>query len=273
MPTARMRRVNRLTSALQTRRATRQPVLDRLRVDPARLLVDAGKPPDLWQAELLRHPAPATLLNCSRQSGKSTVASALAVKAALLEAPALVLLLSPSLRQSGELFLKVLELYRALGRPVPSVRPRDNALKLELVNGSRIISLPGTEGTIRGFSGVRLLVVDEAARVADDLYRAVRPMLAVSGGRLVCLSTPFGRRGFFHAEWHGEGEWHRVRISAAECSRIPPEFLETERRALGERWFAQEYGCEFMDMAGAVFSGADIDALLSVPVGSLEFPA
>lgn len=46
----------------------------------------------------------------------------------------------------------------------------ESALRLELQNGSRIISLPGKEQTVRGFSGVRLLAIDEAARVPDELY-------------------------------------------------------------------------------------------------------
>jgi hypothetical protein len=58
-------------------------------------------------------------------------------------------------------------------------------------------ALPGTEKTIRGFSGAALLIVDEAARVDDALYYAVKPMLAVSGGSLLMLSTPYGRRGEF----------------------------------------------------------------------------
>jgi hypothetical protein len=67
---------------------------------PARLLSDAGLLSDDWQAELLRHPSMRTLLLCSRQSGKSTVAAALSLRTALLESSSLVLLLSPSLRQS-----------------------------------------------------------------------------------------------------------------------------------------------------------------------------
>lgn len=253
-------------------RATHSPLLDRLRADPARLLTAAGMDPDPWQTGLLRSPSRASLLLCSRQAGKSTVAAALALRALLLAPPALVLLLSPTLRQSGELFLKVLTLYRALGRPVPSLRPRDNTLRLELANGSRVISLPGTEGTIRGYSGAALLVIDEAARVEDGLYYSVRPMLAVSQGALVCMSTPFGRRGWFYEEWRGGNPWDRVKVTAGQCPRIPAAFLEGERRALGPRWFAQEYGCEFMEAAGAVFSGADIDAALAAPVPVLEFP-
>jgi hypothetical protein len=94
----------------------------------------------------------------------------------------------------------VLDLYRKLGRPVPTVRPKDNALKLELNTGSRVIALPGVEATVRSFSSVRLLIVDEAARVADDLYRSVRPMLAVSGGSLVAVSSAYAKKGLFYSE-------------------------------------------------------------------------
>jgi hypothetical protein len=48
-------------------------------------------------------------------------------------------------------------------------------------------ALPGTQKSIRGFSGAALLIVDEAARVDDALYYAVKPMLAVSGGSLLML--------------------------------------------------------------------------------------
>src|SRR5262245_28995563 len=215
---------------------------------PARLLADAGLPPDPWQAELLRSPARRVLLLCSRQAGKSQTAAALALRAALL-GPSLVLLLSPTQRQSGELFRdKLLRLYQALDRPVRATQ--ETALSLSLANGSRVISLPGNEEGIRGYSGVALLVIDEAARVPDDLYRAVRPMLAVSGGSLVALSTPFGKRGWFHDEWHGQGDWRRVRVTAPECSRISAEFLAEERRAMGASWYAQEYLCSFEDAAG-----------------------
>lgn len=169
-----------------------------LALDPALLMEHAGLPPDPWQETFLRSEAKKLLLLCSRQSGKSTSTAVLALHTALYSAPALVLLLSPSLRQSQELFRKVLDAYGTLDASIPP--QQESALRLELTNGSRIVSLPGKEGTIRGYSGVKLLVVDEAARVPDALYYSVRPMLAVSGGRLVCLSTPFGQRGFFYQE-------------------------------------------------------------------------
>jgi hypothetical protein len=105
--------------------------------------------------------------------------------------------------------------------------------------------------------GVRIQAVD------DTLYCSVRPMLAVSQGTLVALSTPFGKRGWFHDEWHGENDWHRVKVRAEQCPRISPQFLAEERRALGERWFNQEYRCEFSECLDAVFSWADIQAAMS----------
>src|SRR5262249_22666896 len=124
---------------------------------------------------------------------------------------------------------------------------------LELANGSRIVSLPGREQTIRSFSGVNLLVLDEAARIPDDLYRSVRPMLAVSRGRLVAPSTPFGQRGWFYEEWHGGGPWKRVRITWRDCPRITPEFIAEETRALGPAWVDQEYNACFTALEGLVY--------------------
>lgn len=113
--------------------------------------------------------------------------------------------------------------------------------------------------------------MDEAARVEDALYRSVRPMLAVSRGRLVCLSTPFGKRGWFFEAWNSSEPWERYRIIADECPRITADFLAEERQALGERWYRQEYLCSFEDTIDAVFSWEDIAASVSPAVKPLPF--
>src|SRR5450631_762859 len=89
-------------------------------LDPVQFSLAAGIPPDPWQARVLRSTAPRLILNCSRQSGKSTTIATLALHTALYQAAALILLLSPGQRQSGELFRKVTDCYKALGRPVPA---------------------------------------------------------------------------------------------------------------------------------------------------------
>jgi len=197
-------------------------------LDPVHFARRLGFEPDPWQAEVLRSPARRIILNCCRQSGKSTTAALLALHTALYRPPALVLLLSPSLRQSSELFRKVMHFYRRIARELP-LAEAESALRLELSNGSRIVSLPGKEATVRGFSKVELLICDEAARVGEELYQAVRPMIAVSDGRLILLSTPFGKRGFFYREWaEGGPDWLRIKVTADHCPRISPEFLEEE---------------------------------------------
>jgi hypothetical protein len=223
---------------------------------------------DPWQAKLMRTPVQQIILNCSRQSGKSTVSSLLALHTALYRAEALVLLLAPALRQSQELFRKVRQGYASLTYR-PTEIAEESALRLEFRNGSRIVCLPGKEQTIRGFSGVALLVVDEAARVADELYQAVRPMLAVSGGRIILLSTPFGKRGFFHHEWTEGAGWERVMVQATDVPRIPRDWLEQERRAIGEWWYRQEYMCEFVETTDTVFRYSDIFGAISSDVQPL----
>jgi hypothetical protein len=208
---------------------------------------------DSLQERVLRTKSKRGILNCCRQWGKSTITAAKAIHQALHEVESLTVVVSPSGRQSGEFLRKASKFARRLG-----IRPKgdgDNEISLELPNGSRIVGLPGTESTIRGFSAVSLLLVDEAARVSDDLYLAIRPMLAVSDGTLWLMSTPLGKRGFFHETWaHGGAEWERFRAPATECARIRKEFLQEERAIMGERWFRQEYLCEFEDSLSGVFA-------------------
>jgi Terminase large subunit, T4likevirus-type, N-terminal len=236
-----------------------------LALDPVRLASAAlGMDPDPWQRRVLRSTAPRVLLNAARQSGKSTTVGILATHTVLYEPDSLVLLLSPTLRQSAELFKKCLAVHRSVEHPVPS--ESETALTLTLENGSRIVSLPGKEANVRGYSGVRLLIVDEASRVPNELYASARPMLAVSGGRLLALSTPFGTRGWFYNSWVSAEPWERYKVPATECPRISEDFLEEERRSLGEWWHRQEYFCEFMDAETQAFRREDVDRAFSEEV-------
>lgn len=148
--------------------------------------------------------------------------------------------------------------YIDLDRPIPSTA--ENKLSLELANGSEVHALPGDEGTIRGFSGVNLLLVDEASRVADEIMAAVRPMLATSAGRLIAMSTPWGRRGWWYEAWaNGGADWERYEIPVTKIPRIPPSFVEMERRSLPKPWFDSEYMCQFVEPDMALFSNDQIE--------------
>lgn len=228
-----------------------------MKLDPVILMDAVGMKADKWQSEFLRCTDDRVMLLCSRQSGKSTSSAIKALHVALFEENSLVLLCSPSLRQSGELFKKVAGFYAKLDKPV--VSEQETALTLTLANGSRIISLPGTPDTIRGYSAVRMLLVDEAAMVSDDLFIAATPMLAVSHGSMCLLSSPKGQRGYFYNEWEGKGNWKRFRITAWDCPRVTKEFLEEERRSMGDRYFRQEYEACFEATVDQVFSSESVE--------------
>lgn len=239
------------------------------RLDPAAFArLQLGIRPDDRQQQVLRSRSPQLILNCSRQWGKSTVSSILALHEAYYQPRSLVLVVSPTLRQSGELLRKIMSYLPALG--IKKRTDGINTLSLQLPNGSRIVGLPGRDGTIRGFSGTSLLIVDEASQVADSLYRSVRPFLAAAkNGRLLLLSTPYGTRGFFWHEWErGEG-WERVSTPATECPRFRPEFLERERRAMGDAWFRQEYLCEFLENENTFLPRAWVENAFSPEVEPL----
>ncbi len=223
--------------------------------------------PDPWQADVLRSSGN-VLLNCSRQAGKSTTTAIIALHEAHYQPGALVLLVSPSLRQSRELFAKVVDFMRML-EPRP-IMEEDNRVSFTLNNAARVVSLPGNQETIRGFSAPRLVIEDEAAYVEDAVYGAIRPMLAVSGGRLVLMSTPHGKRGHFYEAWRDGGdEWLKVGVTALDCPRITDKFLEQERQALGDLWFRQEFGGEFLETVDQVFRYDDIERALSDDVEPL----
>jgi hypothetical protein len=225
--------------------------IDKSRPPGVLLLRKLGMEPDPWQVEVLDGEQPRLLLNCSRQAGKSTVVAMLGLAQAIFVPGTKVLLVSRSHRQAKELFGIVTEFYRRFNKPM---QERLTTEELRLTNLSRIVCLPCREETIRGYSRVSLLVIDEAARVPDDLFRAVMPMLAVSNGRMVCLSTPYGRRGFFYDAWsRGGDDWSRIEVPAQRISRIGADFLTRERRTLGEMWFRQEYECSFEALAGLVY--------------------
>ena len=232
-----------------------------LALDPTLLMVRAGMVADDWQRNLLMDPDGWWLMLCSRQSGKTTVLAAMALHTALARPGSLVLILTPSLRQSTEVLRGVSDFYVAV-HGAPLSQDNVTALKIELGNRSRVIALPGSDDkTVRVYAGVDLILADEAARIPDDLYHALVPMLAVSGGRMVLASTPWFRRGYMYDAWRGDdGDWKRVRVTADQCPRIDTAFLERERRTKPAAWFAQEYMAEWGSTAASLFPPEMVDA-------------
>lgn len=223
-----------------------------LALDPVAFSRHIGIDPDPWQADVLRCENKRLLLNCCRQSGKSTTTATKALHTALYKPKSLILLVSPSLRQSSELFRKVRDALGCMKNPPKLLE--DNKLSMTLINQSRIVSLPGDQATVRGYSGVTLILEDEASQVSDEFYQAILPMLIINNGQLICMTTPYGKRGHFFEEWvNGGDEWRRIQITAHDCPRMTEDQLDQQRRSMGDMFFRQEFLCEFVDTAEQTF--------------------
>ena len=238
---------------------------ERTALTPVEILRMADMEPDPWQTEVLSWGGDRLLLNCSRQSGKSTVAAARAVGMLMAKPGAQVLMTAPSQRQSGILFRAAIDLVVSSGLELNA--EAWNKSTIELPDGGRIMAVPGTEQTIRGVPALDLLVIDEASRVTDDLMVAVMPMIATTGGTIMALSTPAGQKGWFFEEAAsasaGGGRWAYWKITADMCPRIPQDHLDEMLDKMGEAVFEQEYFCRFLLGDRQVFSVGAIDSIVA----------
>ena len=204
---------------------------------------------DVQQAALFRQAGSRIMLNCSRQSGKSTITALKVVHCAFTRPNCTIVVTAPIKQQTREFIRKVRHFAAVAG-----FAQSGDKFSVLFRNGSRVVGVAADEDTIRSFSSVALVVIDEAARVDDDVYFSLLPMLAVSGGSLWILSTPKGKRGFFYHEWaKSHLAWVRFSVKAADCPRIPPLFLEEQKARMGSRLYAQEYDCLFVELDRGLF--------------------
>jgi hypothetical protein len=209
-----------------------------------------------------------------RQTGKSTTDAVLALHQAVLYAGSLVLLLSASLRQSAELFRKVVEVFHRLKHPIR--RLDDSSSIMTLANGSRIICLPGSESTVRGYSAPELVILDEGAQCPDALYHAVRPMLLTSRGKIVLSSSAYAKIGFFWEIYRDRKrlpEWYINEVTVDQCPNIDQQKLEEDLRAMGRAVFEREYRNVFMPLGGGIFSSEDIAAMRAAASSQYDISA
>lgn len=237
-------------------------------LDPARFAQARGFDAEEWQQRLLRSDASRALVLCARQVGKTQTTSMKALHTALHHPGRDVLIVSPTQRQSDEMLHRVVAVYRGM-KGQPRLK-RDNTSEMGLANGSRIVSLPGSEGGIRGFSGVRLLILDEASRIEDDVFASILPMVA-SDGQIMALSTPWGRRGwFFNLHQEPTNGWERHRVTVYESAQYTPARIAEVRASLGSFVFSSDYECTFGDTDSQFFSTESVRAAFSGAVAPLE---
>ncbi len=239
-----------------------------------------GGYPDPVQSQILKSNSRQMICNNHRQWGKSSIIAIKALHRGLFSPGSLTLIASPTENQSKEMFLKVTTASIHIDK---LELLEDSKSRMTLKNGSRIVTLPGTEKSVRGYTSPDLIIIDEASRALEELYIAIRPMMLMSLGQLILISTPHGKQGFFHDVWSHHEEvdansddmmtiedgWERYRVRAIENERVDSEWLEAEKGQMSERAFQQEYLCEFVETEEQVFPYDLIQSMFSDEIDPL----
>ncbi len=229
-----------------------------------------------WQKQLLEDDTNWILVNGNRGSAKSQTAMAKCVNVCILDPNQLCIVISDTQDHAKENVRHAKAFTRAMGMSGQMIG--DAAGSIEFANGSRILCQTATEKSARTYHDVRIFVIDEAARVPDDVQDGAEATLDNARGQMIKLSTPYGPRGRFHGDWYhadterinwrrflvtlnpkrlsdnglelpvdlaSRGEWH-------ECSHIANRIFFNALRH-GRNWLLQEYYGSFMALSGLVF--------------------
>jgi hypothetical protein len=208
---------------------------------------------DAIQEQILTETNTRILVLGPRQAGKSTAAAVRVLHQAVHKPDALILLASASGRQSGQILEKTRQMARYMELDLFAAPPKCEGFTL--ANGASVIALPDNEEKIRCFSAPSLIVVDEAAFASDTLFSALEPMLSVSNGTLMVLSTPNGQTGYFYEKWHQQNSpWTRILGTLEDCPRISEEAITKLRESMSEETFRQEFDCQFIAAGGQYIS-------------------
>ena len=200
---------------------------------------------DRWQKELILEEDKHIVIRAGRQVGKSTGVALKAFFYAREHEKKTLLVVAASQRQASLLFEKIVSMF--IETDYDAVQEEPTKTKIILKNGSTIYCVPaGRSGySIRGYS-IDLLIADEAAFIGESVWLALTPMLAVTKGKIILLSTPFGKGGYYY-ECFGDSDFRQFHLSSVECPRIPNSFIEKEKKRMSKMEFAQEYLGNFID--------------------------
>lgn len=226
--------------------------------------------PDPWQRTLLQtdprlnEEDRMVLALCGRQSGKSTSAGGLGYDD--FSVGKTVILTAPSLRQSTELFRRILEFKNTDPFCPPIVRQTQTELEAHPSHGGRIIVVPATDQA-RGMTA-DTIIADEACFLDDDALTAFFPMRRETG-RIFLLSTPNMRQGFFYETWTSNKRVKRITARSIDIPRRAAQ-VAFDKATMSDTTFRREHLCEFVGSGTPLISWETLENASNKNVQALE---
>jgi hypothetical protein len=270
-------------------------------ISPYHYVRSLGFEPYEWQKAVLRSLHKRKSINGARQAGKSTIVSAKPCHIAKYYHGSVSLIVAATEQQAFYDMEKVKD-FIAHDSNYPKIERNSDRL-VTLANGSWIMVVPATEKAARGPSAPRLILLDEASRIEDIVYRSgIIPILTDNPEcELINISTPNGRQGFFFESFNNP-KWERYLVKSPwkvidiEFRLEPAEPEEEYRKKSAEKgirgyysprhedkeeqefnlgeigplMYRQEYGPEFVEPEDQVFGYDDIERMFNSGAEPLE---
>ncbi len=136
-------------------------------------------------------------------------------------------------------------------------------LTITLKNDSKIfIRSADSPQSLRG-SRFDYIVMDECADLHPEVWSTIcRPMLADTKGGALFIGTPKGKGNWFYdlyVKAGAEQEWNTHTYRTIDGGWITEEEIESAKRDLDSREFAQEFLAEFQDYSGIIYTSFSED--------------
>lgn len=215
---------------------------------------------DQWQIDV-KATQGNIIVRKGRQVGASTIISQIAAEEALRK-KMFIMIIAAVEREALLIFEKILGyIHEVAPYNLKTKADKPTKHRLRLKNGSEILCVPAgvTGAGIRGHT-IDLLIADEAAFIPEAVWAAVTPSLMVTGGRMILLSTPHGKEGYFYERYDDE-DFTSFYVNAEIAVRERPicatwtlkqqkdaiRHQKAERRRLTDLQYQQEYLGKFIE--------------------------
>lgn len=200
-----------------------------------------------------------TVVNCSRQMGKSIGCEVLMISALFSTKYKFNSWISPTFRQAKKVYKELLNVIESKYIKVAN----STDLIIQLINGNTLQFFSGESiESMRGFTMRGLLIIDECAFFKNTNWfsEVVLPTLKNAKYKKVFLiSTPNGKSGTFYEYYLlAKAKTDKMRLieyTIYDDPFITKEELEQLKKRTPPLIFQQEYEAKFLDSAITVFNG------------------